>query len=50
MVKSITIVFEEKDLERMDSERSKKGFSRNKLIRYLLRKWFKDKCVIIMED
>lgn len=50
MNKTISIIFEEKVLKRFDEEKDKKKVSRNWIIDYLLKKWFKDDCKIIMED
>ena len=46
----ITLDIDNDTLEKMDEERKKKGFSRNRLIDYLLKNWFKEKCRILMED
>ncbi len=48
--KKVSVDFDEKVLEKMDVERKKKFISRNWLIHYLINKWFKDDCKIIMED
>lgn len=53
MSKRITIDFNEETLKQMDEERKKKKFSnlsRSQLIDYLVKRWFKDDCKIIMED
>ncbi len=53
MTKRITIDLDEETLAQMDEERKKKKFSnlsRSQLIDYLLNKWFKDDCKVIMED
>ncbi len=49
MVKRVTIDLDLETLKQADEERKKKQLSRNLLINYLLRKWIKDGCKIIME-
>lgn len=46
----ISVDFEPEVLEEMDKERKKKFISRNWLIQYLVKKWFKDGHKIIMDD
>ena len=50
MAKRVTVDLDKETLDQVDEERKKKKFSRNQLIDYLLKKWLKDGCKIIMED
>jgi metal-responsive CopG/Arc/MetJ family transcriptional regulator len=50
MTTRISVDVDEEILKKLDEERKKKNFSRNRLFEYLLKNWFKEKCRIVMED
>lgn len=48
--KPISIQLPQKIITKMDEKRKDRGFSRNQLFEYLLKKWFENGSKIIMED
>ena len=48
--KTININLSKDVINQMDEKRKPKDFSRSKLIEYLIKKWIRDGCKIIMED
>ena len=48
--KSVSVIFDEDLLEKVDEKRKEKKISRNWLIDYLFKRWLKKGSKIIMED
>jgi hypothetical protein len=46
----ISIVLSEETVKKMDEKKKVVNLSRNQLIEYLLKDWFKKGCKIVMED
>jgi metal-responsive CopG/Arc/MetJ family transcriptional regulator len=50
MVKTYSIAIDDELIKEVDVKRKEKTLSRNWIINYLLKKWLRDGCKIIIED